>query len=104
MSETEPTGADTPQLRLPRRRRSATRTPALLEPAQLADDAAGRVEVIAIRAPADVLEPPEPAVEPPPQRESRAVALLLSENGWIAIGALAAILVVVFLIGLRFTH
>ena len=105
MSETEPTGADQQHLRLPRRRRSVALTPALLEPAQLADDAAGRVEIIAIRAPADVLEPADAVAEPaPPPVESRTLTLLLSEDGWIAIGVLAAILVVLFLIGLRFTH
>ena len=104
MSETGPTEAEAQQLRLPRRRRSVARTPALLEPVQLAEDAAGRVEVIAIRAPADVLEPSEPVAEPIPPAESRTLQMLLSEDGWIAMGVLAAILVVVFLIGLRFTH
>ena len=104
MSETDPAEAGAQQLRLPRRRRSVARTPALLEPVQLADDAAGRVEVIAIRAPADVLEPSDPVTDPPPPAPSRMLHLVLAEEGWIAMGVLAAILVVVFLIGLRFTH
>jgi len=101
LSETEPT--DAAHLRLPRRRRSATHTPALLEPAELPEDAAGRVDVIAVRAPADVLDTVETPAQPPPA-EGPALRVLLMRDGWIAIGVLAAVLAIVFVIGMVFTH
>ena len=75
-----------------------------VERAQLAADAAGRVEVIALRPPADVLEPPEP--EPPPvaRRESRVLSWVMSYEGWAAIAGLAVLLAVVFILGLWLTH
>lgn len=103
MSDTEPQPAS-PHLRLPRRRRSVASTPALLEPVDLPEDAPGRVEVVAVRAPADVLEPAEAVISPPPQVERHLVQALLAYDGWAAIGVLAVVLVVIFLIGLRFTH
>ena len=43
--------------RQPRRRRSRTLTPALVDPADLPEDAAGRIALIVVRAPDDVTDP-----------------------------------------------
>jgi hypothetical protein len=83
--------------------------PAVIDPAEVPEDAAGRVELIAVRAPADVLDPAD-VVDPtemPTERlrpERRLTPLVLTANGWIAVGVLGAILVIAFLIGLAFTH
>ena len=77
--------------------------PAVIDPADVPDDAAGRVELIAVRAPADVVDPVDvPSTRP--RRESRLMPLVLMSDGWVAVGVLAAILVSLFLIGLAFTH
>ena len=75
-----------------------------VERAQLAADAAGRVEVVVLRPPADVLEPAEPAPPPMARGESRLLAGLMIYDGWVAIATLAALLVVVFVLGLWFTR
>lgn len=75
-----------------------------VERAQLAADAAGRVEVVALRPPADVLEPAEPAPPPLERRESRVLSATMIYDGWVAIGILAAVLTVVFILGLWLTH
>ena len=75
-----------------------------VERAQLAADAPGRVEVIALRPPADVLEPAEtlpPGVDRP---EPRLLTRLMMEDGWVAIAGLAALLAVVFVLGLWLTR
>ena len=75
-----------------------------VERAQLAADAPGRVEVVALRPPADVLEPAEPAPPPVERRESRVLAAVMAYDGWVAIAILAALLVVVFVLGLWLTR
>lgn len=75
-----------------------------VERAQLAADAAGRVEVVALRPPADVLEPAEPAPPPVERAESRLLASVMIYGGWVAIAVLAGLLVVVFVLGLWLTH
>ena len=75
-----------------------------VERAQLAADAAGRVEVVALRPPADVLEPVEPAPPPVERRENRVLSAVMVYDGWVAIAVLAAALTVVFVLGLWFTH
>ena len=78
-----------------------------VERAQLAADAAGRVEVVALRPPVDVLEPAEPAEPLPPpveRRENRVLSAVMVYDGWVAIAVLAALLTVVFVLGLWFTH
>lgn len=76
-----------------------------VEPAQLADDAAGRVELIVVRAPADVLEPAEPPAPDPAARPAGEVlGGVMSHGGWIAVGILAVVLVALFVVGLWFTH
>jgi hypothetical protein len=91
-----------PEPRAARRRRSAARTPALIDPVAIPEDAAGRVELIAVRAPADVLDPAEPP--PPPIGESRLAPAVLTANGWVAVAVLAVLLVIVFVIGVVFTR
>ena len=95
------------ELRLPRRRRSAARTPVVIDPADIPEDAAGRVEVLAVRAPADVYDPadhpPEEGPTAPPE-PSRLVQTLLTADGWVAVGVIAAAVLVLFLIGLLLTR
>lgn len=75
-----------------------------VERAQLAADAAGRVEVVVLRPPADVLEPAEPAPPPVERRENRVLSAVMVHDGWVAIAVLAALLTVVFVLGLWLTH
>lgn len=75
-----------------------------VERAQLAADAAGRVEVVALRPPADVLEPAEPAPPAAEPRESRLLAAVMIYDGWVAIATLAGLLVLLFVLGLWFTR
>lgn len=69
------------------------------------EDAAGRVELIVMRAPADVLEKAEPAAPAAATHPvARMVAQLMSYDGWMATGVLAVVLVAIFVIGLWSTH
>ena len=102
MSEIEPT-----QLQAPPRSASSHRTGTgrvTVERAQLAADAPGRVEVVVLRPPADVLEPAEPAPPPVERGESLLLTRLMIYDGWVAIATLAALLVAVFVLGLWFTR
>ncbi|MBV8445459.1 MAG: hypothetical protein JOZ92_06035, partial [Candidatus Dormibacteraeota bacterium] len=89
--------------RLPRRRRSVSRSPVVIDPADIPDDAEGRVEVIAIRAPADVIDPGEMLPQPPPL-PSRFALTVMSYDGWPAMGVAAALLAVLFTLGMVLTH
>ncbi|MFN2581272.1 MAG: hypothetical protein ABR498_00835 [Candidatus Dormibacteria bacterium] len=105
MSEIKQAEEIAPQLHPAKRRRTTARAPAALRPLELPEDAAGRIEVITMRPPADVLERAEtPATDTLETPESRTMQRLLAYNGWVAIGALIVVLVVVFVLGLRFTH
>ena len=91
-----------------RRRRSVARTPALVAPIDIPEDAPGRVAFIAVRAPADVVAP-RPAADadtgelaPPP--EEHATAWLSQWGGWLAVGALVALLAVLFVVGMAVTR
>lgn len=75
-----------------------------VERAQLAADAVGRVEVVALRPPADVLEPAEPAPPPVERGESRLLSRVMIYDGWVAIGIVCALVAVVFVLGLWLTH
>jgi hypothetical protein len=100
-----------------RLRRSATRTPMLVTAMELPEDAAGRIEVIVVRAPADEEEASgtEPGAADAPvdarapvafpigsvaalgaQGRRNAPDLMTTASGWAAVGLLAAILVIVF--------
>lgn len=102
MTEIQPTQLDG-EARITPRRRGHTRV--TVERAQLADDAAGRVELLVLRAPADVLEPAEAIPPPaPPPPIGRLMADLMRGEGWLAAGVLVVALVAVFVIGLWLTH
>ena len=60
--------------------------------------------MIALRPPADVLEPAEPAPPPVERGESRLLTAVMIYDGWVAIAILAALLVVGFVLGLWLTH
>ena len=92
--------------RSPRRRRSVARTPAMVSPIDIPDDAPGRVAFIAVRAPADVVAPrpaaddPEPV--PPPAEHTNP---WLSEwGGWLAVGLLTVALIFLFVAGMAITR
>ena len=69
------------------------------------EDAAGRVELIVMRPPADVLEKAEQtAPAAATHRVARMAAQLMSYDGWMATGVLAVVLVAIFVIGLWSTH
>ena len=91
------------EVRLPRRRRSVSRSPVIVDPADVPDDAAGRVEVIAIRAPADVIDPGEVPPLPPP-RPSRFVHAVMAYDGWATVTVLGVLLIMLFVIGMVLTH
>ena len=59
-----------------------------------------------MRAPADVVDPADRPMAPdaPAQEPSRLVAILLSYDGWAAIGVVAAILLILFIIGMKLTR
>ena len=61
------------EVRSQRRRRSVAVAPALLDPAELPEDAPGRVRLIAVAAPADILDAPAPASAPPAVERSPSV-------------------------------
>lgn len=58
-----------------------------------------------MRAPADVVDSGDRAPEPPPIDEpGRMVRLLLSADAWVAVGVIAAILLVLFVVGMKLTR
>jgi len=58
------------------------------------------VEVLAVRAPADVIDPGERPPEVVAVTPSRVVEALLQHGGWIAVGVLGAVIVVLFVLGM----
>ncbi len=88
------------ELRSPRRRRSVAVAPALLDPAELPEDAPGRVKLIAVDAPADILDAPAT----PPPTAGRAPSLLAAGDGWIPVAVAGAVIVAVFIVGMLLTH
>lgn len=101
MSEIEQTQLRAESRATPRRRGVGRAT---VERAQLAEDAAGRVELLVLRAPADVLEPAEAVAPAPPRPVGRFVTDLMRYEGWLAVGVLVAVLAAVFVVGLWFTR
>ena len=81
-----------------RHRRSAARLPALVTPVDIPEDAEGRIDIVVIRAAPDRDEPGsgEPAVAAPVSDRVR--DLLTMGSGWVAVGGLAALLIVVFVV------
>jgi hypothetical protein len=88
------------ELRSPRRRRSVAVAPALLDPAELPEDAPGRVKLIAVDAPADILDAPAAA----PPTPARAPALLAAGDGWIPVAVAGVLIVAIFIVGMLLTH
>ena len=88
------------EVRSTRRRRSVAVAPALLDPAELPEDAPGRVKLITVEAPADIVDAPAP----PPPLAARSPSLLAAGGGWIAVAVAGALIVVVFVIGMLLTR
>jgi hypothetical protein len=89
------------EVRSQRRRRSVAVAPALLDPAELPEDAPGRVKLIAVAAPADILDAPAPAPAPV---VNRAPSLLAAGGGWIPVAVAGVLIVVIFVIGMLLTR
>jgi hypothetical protein len=91
------------EVRSQRRRRSVAVAPALLDPAELPEDAPGRVKLIAVAAPADILDAPAPVAAAPVAERSPSVLALA--GGWVPVAVAGAVIVVIFVIGmLVFKH
>ena len=88
------------ELRSSRRRRSVAVAPALLDPAELPEDAPGRVKLITVEAPADRVDPPAPV----PPTIARSPSLLSAGDGWIPVAVAGAVIVVIFVVGMLLTH
>lgn len=90
------------EVRSQRRRRSVAVAPALLDPAELPEDAPGRVKVISVAAPEDVLDAPvapEPAVSAPPFP-----SMIAAGGGWFAVGVAGVVIVLIFVVGMLLTR
>jgi hypothetical protein len=90
------------EVRSPRRRRSVAVAPALLDPAELPEDAAGRVKVISVAAPDDVLDAlaaTEPSVSAPPFP-----SIIAAGGGWFAVGIAGVLIVIIFVVGVLLTR
>ena len=91
-----------------RRRRSATRLPALVAPVEMPEDAPGRIELIVIRAPEDRDEPlPETEGMPAPvaaRRRGPLASLPVEAAGWVAVSVLGVLLIAAFLVGIAVTR
>ncbi|MGD0194507.1 MAG: hypothetical protein ABSC35_06565 [Candidatus Dormibacteria bacterium] len=88
------------EVRSQRRRRSVAVAPALLDPAELPEDAPGRVKLIAVAAPADILD--APATLPP--SVTRSPSFLAAGEGWIPVAVAGAVIVVIFVVGMLLTR
>jgi hypothetical protein len=89
------------ELRTPRRRRSVAVAPALLDPAELPEDAPGRVKLIVVEAPADIVEAPPltPRIAP-----ASSPSLLAAGGGWIPVAVAGAVIVALFIVGMLLTR
>ena len=74
------------------------RAPVVVDPADVPEDAAGRVEIIVIRAPEDRDGVPEAAVSATTSRSAPRRA------GWLAVTALMVLLIGLFAIGMWATR
>jgi hypothetical protein len=89
-------------MRSPRRRRSVAVAPALLDPAELPEDAAGRVRLISVQTPADVVD--APVARAAAAGPSRLSLLLASGDGWIPVAIAGIAITVIFVVGMALTH
>jgi hypothetical protein len=81
------------------------RSPALVDPADIPDDAPGRVALIAVRAPEDTLDSaPASGTADPPAGPVGLAGLGAALDGWLVVGLLAALLLVVFIVGMAVTR
>ncbi len=90
------------ELRTPRRRRSVAVAPALLDPAELPEDAPGRVKLIVVEAPPDIVD--APAAPPPRIAQSPSPSLLAAAGGWIPVAVAGAVIVAIFIVGMLLTR
>ncbi|HXZ99675.1 MAG TPA: hypothetical protein VEK76_04935 [Candidatus Binatia bacterium] len=81
-----------------RRRRSAGRLPAVVAPFDVPEDAEGRVEFVVVRAPLDRDELAAAPPGPGPTRSDPVRWILTLGSGWVAVGGLAVLLVVIFVV------
>jgi len=79
-----------------RRRRTAARLPVVVTPVDIPEDAEGRIEFVVVRADADRDEREPGETTAPAASEDRVRDLLTVGSGWVAVGALAAVLIVLF--------
>ncbi|MGA7987034.1 MAG: hypothetical protein WCB51_01390 [Candidatus Dormiibacterota bacterium] len=90
------------ELRTPRRRRSVAVAPALLDPAELPEDAAGRVAIITVAAPDDITGAPAPVA--PPASPTPHPSFLGASGGWVVAGFAGVVIVAVFIFGMLLTR
>ena len=90
------------EARSPRRRRSVAVAPALLDPAELPEDAPGRVALIAVEAPDDIIGTPGAAVASPPVVATSSI--LTAGEGWFVVAAAGVLIVVLFVVGMLLTR
>jgi hypothetical protein len=89
------------EVRSPRRRRSVAVAPALLDPAELPEDAPGRVTLIAVDAPEDIVGAPGAASLPPVVVSA---SILAAGEGWYAVGVAGLVIIAIFVVGMLLTH
>jgi hypothetical protein len=75
--------------------------PALLDPAELPEDAPGRVRLIAVDAPDDIVGAPLTAQTPPVVASTSILAL---GEGWVAVGVAGLVIVAIFVVGMLLTR
>ena len=90
------------EARSPRRRRSVAVAPALLDPAELPEDAPGRVALIAVEAPDDIVGAPGTRATSPPVVATSSI--LVAGEGWFVVGAAGVLIVAIFVVGMLLTH
>ena len=90
------------EARSPRRRRSVAVAPALLDPAELPEDAAGRVTLITVEAPTDILGTPGAIPTEPPA--AVAPSFLAASDGWVVVAIAGVAIVAIFVVGMLLTH
>lgn len=91
------------EARSPRRRRSVAVAPALLDPAELPEDAAGRVTLISVEAPKDILGTPGATPSAAPVVVATP-SVLAAADGWVVVAIAGVVIVAIFVVGMLLTH
>jgi hypothetical protein len=91
------------EARSPRRRRSVAVAPALLDPAELPEDAPGRVALIAVEAPDDIVGTPGAAAAASPPVVATS-SILAAGEGWFVVAAAGLVIIVIFVVGMLLTR